>query len=309
MAAVTGFQVSGLSEYVKENRDNILRKIVLEGDTISKMAKQLGVKTKERLHYFDLDPVLQDGKGCGFNPSGATNITEKDIETAAFKVNDQWCNDDLLGKYAEYLVRYGADANAENLAFEQLIADELVKNINKEMERQVWQGDTSNTGATDLIDGLLKQASEDDNTVLVDWSMASATTLYDKVKAVIMAIPEEILDDAVVFVSPANFRGLVFELLEMNNFHITPEEIEKGEFYFPGTTIAVHKTLGLTGEDDKIYASTWANMVYATDMLDDKEELRFWFSDDADLHRVKVKWNAGVATYFSDYVVLGGTLQ
>ena len=293
------FNVSGLSAYVQENRDNILRKVVLEGDTISKMAKQLGVKTKERLHYFSLDPVIQDGKGCGFSAQGATNITEKDVETAVMKINDEWCNDDLLGKYAEYLVRFGADANAEQLAFEQLIADELVKNINKEMERRVWQG----VKANDLIDGLLTQAAADNETITV--SFGSGDTLYEKVKAVIMAIPEEILDDAVVFVSPANFRGLVFELLEMNNFHITPEEIEKGEFYFPGTTIAVHKTIGLTGVDDKIYASTWGNMVYATDMMDDKEELRFWFSDDADLHRVKVKWNAGVATYFSDYVVLG----
>lgn len=292
------FNVSGLSAYVQENRDNILRKVILEGDTISKMAKQLGVKTKERLHYFDLNPVIQDGKGCGFSAQGATNITEKDVETAVMKINDEWCNDDLLGKYAEYLVRFGADANAENLAFEQLIADELVKNINKEMEKRVWQGKK----ATDFIDGLLTQAEADANTVKVT---LSGNSLYEKVKAVIMAIPEEILDDAVVFVSPANFRGLVFELLEKNNFHIAPEEIEKGEFYFPGTTIAVHKTIGLTGVDDKIYASTWGNMVYATDMMDDKEELRFWFSDDADLHRVKVKWNAGVATYFSDYVVLG----
>ena len=292
------FNVSGLSAYVQENRDQILRKIVLEGDTISKMAKQLSVKTKDRLHYFSLAPVIQDGKGCGFKASGATNITEKDIETAVMKVNDEWCNDDLLGKYAEYLVRFGADANAENLAFEQLIADELVKNINKEMEKRVWQGKK----ATDLIDGLLTQADADENTVKVTLSGAS---LYEKVKQVIMAIPEEIIDDAVVFISPANFRKLVFELLEMDNSYITPSEIENGEFYFPGTSIAVHKTFGLTGVDDKIYASTWGNMVYATDMMDDKEELRFWFSDDADLHRVKIKWNAGVATYFSDYVVLG----
>ena len=292
------FNVSGLSAYVQENRDQILRKIVLEGDTISKMSKQLSVKTKDRLHYFSLAPVIQDGKGCGFKASGTTNFTEKDIETAVMKVNDEWCNDDLLGKYAEYLVRFGADANAENLAFEQLIADELVKNINKEMEKRVWQGKK----ATDLIDGLLTQAEADENTVNVTLSGAS---LYEKVKQVIMAIPEEILDNAVVFISPANFRKLVFELLEMDNSYITPSEIEQGEFYFPGTSIAVHKTFGLTGVDDKIYASTWENMVYATDMMDDKEELRFWFSDDADLHRVKIKWNAGVATYLSDYVVLG----
>ena len=297
------FNVSGLSAYVQENKDNILRKVILQGDTISKMAKQLGVKTKERLHYFDLDPVLQDGKGCGFSAQGATNITEKEIVTAAFKVNDQWCNDDLLGKYAEYLVRYGADENAENLAFEQLITDELVKNINKEMERQVWQGATSAHSGTDLINGFLTLAQNEDSAATI--TAATSASAYTAVKNVIMAIPEEILDDAVVFVAPAVFRQLVFELLEMNNFHIAPEEIERGEFYFPGTTIAIHKTMGLNGSK-KIYASTWGNMVYATDMMDDKEELRFWFSDDADLHRVKVKWNAGVATYFSDYVVLGG---
>lgn len=294
----SAWNVSGLSAYVKENRDEILRKVILEGDTISKMAKQLGIKTKERLHYFNLDPVFQDGKGCGFSAQGATNLTEKDIEVAPIKVNMEWCNDDLLGKFAEYLVRFGANANAENLAFEQLISDELVKNINKSMEEAVWQGKK----ATDFIDGLLTQAAADANTVKVT---LSGNSLYEKVKAVIMAIPEEILDDAVVFVSPANFRKLVFELLEMNNFHIAPEEIEKGEFYFPGTTIAIHKTLGMTGVDDKIYASTWENMVYGTDMMDDKEELRFWFSDDDDLHRLKVKWVSGVSTYFSDYVVLG----
>lgn len=294
----SAWNVSGLSAYVKENRDEILRKVILEGDTISKMAKQLGIKTKERLHYFNLDPVFQDGKGCGFSAQGATNLTEKDIEVAPIKVNMEWCNDDLLGKFAEYLVRFGANANAENLAFEQLISDELVKNINKSMEEAVWQG----VKANDFIDGLLTQAAADANTVKVT---LTGNSLYAKVKAVIMAIPEEILDDAVVFVSPANFRKLVFELLEMNNFHIAPEEIEKGEFYFPGTTIAIHKTLGMTGVDDKIYASTWENMVYGTDMMDDKEELRFWFSDDDDLHRLKVKWVSGVSTYFSDYVVLG----
>ena len=294
----SAWNVSGLSAYVKENRDDILRKVVLEGDTISKMAKQLGIKTKERLHYFNLNPVFQNGAGCGFSAQGATNLTEKDIEVAPIKVNMEWCNDDLLGKFAEYLVRFGANANAENLAFEQLISDELVKNINKSMEEAVWQG----VKANDFIDGLLTQAAADANTVKVT---LTGNSLYAKVKAVIMAIPEEILDNAVVFVSPANFRKLVFELLEMNNFHIAPEEIEKGEFYFPGTTIVIHKTLGMTGVEDKIYASTWENMVYGTDMMDDKEELRFWFSDDDDLHRLKVKWVSGVATYFSDYVVLG----
>ena len=300
------YNVSGLSSYVDVKKDVLIRDLVLgyvEGDTISKMAKQLGVKGTERLNYLNVDPVLQNGQGCGFSAQGSTVLTERDVTTKILKVNDQWCNDDLLGKFAEYLVRFGANANAEEFGFEKEILDAVGRGINKKMEKIVWQGDTGLT-----ITGLLGLAEGADSasTIFTDaFSADTAMTLYDKVKAVIMKIPEEILDEAVVFLSPANFRELVFELLEKNNFHIEPEAIEKGEFYFPGTTIPIHKTYGLTGVDNKIYASTWSNLVYACDMMNDKEEYRVWFSDDNDVHRLKIKFNFGITTYFPDAVVIG----
>ena len=53
------------------------------------------------------------------------------------------------------------------------------------------------------------------------------------------------------------------------------------------------------------YASVWENLVYACDMMNDKEELRSWFSDDDDVQKLKIKWNAGVTTLYPDAVVLG----
>ena len=301
-AAIKGYNVSGLTDYVEINKDVLIRDLVLgfnEGDTISKMGKQMGVKGSEVLNYLNVDPVLQAGKGCGFNASGSTDFSERKVDTKVLKVNDEWCNDDLLGKYTEYVVKYGANKNAEEFGFEKEILDGIGRGINKKMEKIVWQGDTGLT-----ITGLLGLASGADSASTINVTL-SGTSVYDDVKAVIMALPEEILDNAVVFISPAKFRSLVFELLEKNNFHIAPEEIEKGEFYFPGTTIPVHKTFGLSGEEKQIYATTWENMVYACDMMSDKEEYRVWFSDDDDVHRLKIKFNMGVTTLFPDAVVLG----
>ena len=301
MAVNNGYNVSGLQNYVDINKDLLIRDIVLgfvEGDTISKMGKQMGVKGSEVLNYLDVDPVLQAGKGCGFNASGKTEFTERQVDTKVLKVNDEWCNDALLGKFTEYVVKYGANKNAEEFGFEKEILDGIGRGINKKMEKIVWQGDNG-LGITGLI-GLAKGA-DSASTITAQ----TAADVYESVKNVIMALPEEILDEAVVFLSPANFRSLVFELLEKNNFHIEPEEIEKGEFYFPGTTIPVHKTFGLSDSDD-IYATTWSNMIYACDMMSDKEEFRVWFSDDDDVHRLKIKFNMGVTTLFPDAVVLGG---
>ena len=82
------------------------------------------------------------------------------------------------------------------------------------------------------------------------------------------------------------------------------EIIEDNDLIFPGTSVRIHKTHGLEGDKKHIYASVWDNMVYAADMMNDKEEIRLWFSDDDDLYKLKIKWNAGVKTLYPDAVVV-----
>lgn len=303
------YTVSALTAYVDVNKDALIKSVVLGaeyGDTIPNLAKQLNIKTKERLNYLDVDPTLQSGSGCGFSASGKTEFSEREIETAIFKVNDSWCPDDLLAKFAEYMVRFGSNANAEDgMPFEREIMSEIVRKINQKMEKQVWQGDKS---GTDLIDGFLTQAAGADSAKTISIAVTAATSaisVYDEVKAVINAIPEEILDKAVVFVAPAVYRALVFELVEKNLYHFAPgAEIEDKDIIFPGTSVRVHKTFGLSGDKKHIYASCYENMVYGADLMNDKEEARLWFSDDDDIYKLKIKWNAGVKTLYPDEVVL-----
>lgn len=298
------FNVNGLSTYVKENEKALIKDIVLglkyEGSTIDKLAKQLGVKSKERLHPMSIDPILQDGSNCGFSASGSTEISEREIATAPIKYNDTWCDKDLIAKFAENQVRL--EAGESVLPFEAEITDGIVNGISKKMEKLVWQGSKS---GGDLIDGFLTIAEGADSGATITGATATGASTYAAVKQAVMAIPDELIDNAVVFVSPSNYRAFVDELVEKNLYHFAPDaKQEDVDITFPGTNVKVHKTYGLSGKNDKIYASAYENMVYGADMLNANEQVKIWFSDDDDLFKAKVLFNAGVNTIYPDMVVV-----
>ena len=280
------YNVSALGAYVQENKDIILKDIVFGGEygnTIPLMTKQLGIKTTEKIHPSTLEAVLQDVSGeCGFNPQGDLNISERSITTSQKKVNMEFCLEKLLGKFAEYKVRVGANPDA--LPFEAEIIDGLVKSINKQVEKGVW---------TDLITNTDAQLT-----------VASTGTAYERVMAVYMALPEAILEDAVIFVSPATFREYVKDLVDKNFYHYNPADGDLEEIFIPGSGVKVRKAKGLAEQtDDVIFGTSPKNMIYGTDFMDNKEEIKAWFSDDNDTYRIKVRFNYGANVAFPDLVV------
>lgn len=303
--AFSGFTTSGVTGYCEVNKDVLVRRLVLgeaKGDTIPNLRKQFGVKTKEKLNYLDVDAKIQDGNGCGFTPSGDTVLSARDIETAQMKAQDQFCDRDLLGTFAEYTVKVNSQKIASDMPFEGYVLDGVIGSINEKMEKLVWLGDK---GSGDLIDGFLTIAVGADSASTIVVSAATGSSMYARAMGVISAIPEEWLDKAVLFVSPANYRKLVFELVEKNLYHFAPgSDIEDKDIRFPGTEVRIHKTLGLAGED-AIYASAYENMVYGCDLEGDNEKVRFWYDDNSELFKYNIHWNAGVNTLYPDAVVVG----
>ena len=280
------YNVESLGAYVQENKDIILKDIVFGGEygnTIPLMTKQLGIKTTEKIHPSTLEAVLQDVNGdCGFNPQGDLKITERSIITSQKKVNMEFCLEKLLGKFAEYKVRVGANPDA--LPFEAEIIDGLVKSINKQVEKDVWKALITNTDA--------------------QLTVASTGTAYERVMAVYMALPEAILEDAVIFVSPATFREYVKDLVDKNFYHYNPADGDLEEIFIPGSGVKVRKAKGLAEQtDDVIFGTSPKNMIYGTDFMDNKEEIKAWFSDDNDTYRIKVRFNYGANVAFPDLVV------
>ena len=299
------FVVSSLPAYVQTNKDLLIKNFgLLGGSTRKRVSIQTGVKKNAAINYFEIAPTLQDGAACAFNAAGTATLSQRDIETAAIKVNMDICPRSLLGTYAEYLVRM--NATEESLPFEQYIMDGVIKALDEKIEKLIWQGDKSKTGDADLkwINGWLKQATSEAG--VIDVEIAESTSAYDAIEAVYKALPEETLDKAPeIYVSPSVYREFILDLAKKNFYHYAgPNAEAPTEFYLPATNARVVMTAGLKGTNH-ILATYPKNLFYGCDMEGDNEDIKVWFSDDDDVFKLKVLWNSGVQIAFPDMVVLG----
>lgn len=298
------FNVENLGTYVKENQELLIKNFALVGrGTRGRIGVQTGIKSSAHLNYLNVGVTLQNGRGCGFNAAGDDTLTQRTISVAIIKVNKSWCPDDLRGKYAEYLVKTAA--GEQELPFEEYIFQGVTNEINKKIEKLLWQGDTSLTSDTDLkwIDGYLKQMGAD-NAVVKE--TISSTSAYEGLLQVYMAMTEETLDlGGVIFVSPAIYRAFLQEMVRLNYFHYAgPQAAAPEEFILPGTDVKVIKTPGLAGSL-KVVGTFAENLVYGTDMENDAEVFDFWFSQDDRNYKLEVKWASGAAYLFPEQIVLG----
>ena len=301
MPTVTNFLVSSLPDYVQTNREILVKSFGLVGTaTRSRIGLQTGIKKDAYLNYLDLSAVFQDGSSCAFNPLDEITLTQREISTAAIKVDGQICPETLLGKYAEYLVRINATEN--DLPFEQYIVDTLVKQINKGIEKLIWQGNTGGSPA-DPIDGFLTQFAADAN--VIPATLTSIADAYTAVKTVYFAMPEETLEKGgLIFVGPAIFRALVNDLVVLNYYHYDMGNSFLEEILLPGTDVKVVKTPGLANTL-AIVGTFGENLVYGCDMENDHEDIDLWWSQDDRVFKYQVKWNSGVAYHFPDQIVFG----
>lgn len=282
------YNVDALGAYVAENKDIILKDIVFGGEygnTVPLMQKELGVKGTAKIHPATISAALQEVNGeCGFNAQGDLNIADVTIVTKQYKVNSEFCAEKLIGKFAEYKVRVGANEDA--LPFEAEIVEGLVKDINKQIELGVWQ-----------------QLSATEGLNTFNFTEEEHGTAYDKIMAVYMNMDESMLEDGIIFVSPSLFRQYIKELVDKNLYHYNPADGALEEIFIPGASVKVRKANGITQSD--VYGTSPKNMVYATDFMGNAEEVKVWFSDDADTYRVKVRFNYGAAFIFPNLVVKG----
>ena len=295
---MANINTSALSAYVEEKSIPLINQVVLGGSIINDLTVQTGIKTKARIHYLSTDPTFQDGSACGFNAAGSAALTEREIETGLIKINYEFCNNELLGKYSEYLVRIAA--GAEDLGFERELIDSIIANIQKKLEKMIFQGNKDNS---DMFNGLIKVSK--DAGVSED-VLTKSDGAYANIKQVYMSLPEEALDKgATIYVSPATYREFVQELVAKNLFHYSgPVDAAPTAIVFPGTDVKVKKTAGLAGTD-YIFAGVSKDWFYGTDMEGANEEIKVWFSNDQDVVRMKVLFNAGVQVAFPDQVKLG----
>lgn len=304
----TNFDVSGLSAYVQDNRDLLIKNFALVGTaTRRRISIQTGVKGKANINFLEVASVLQDGSGCGFTAADEIALTKRTIETAILKVNGEICPKTLIGTYAETLVRI--DAKEESLPFEQYVAEAVVAEVNKKIEKFIWQADSASADPElALGDGFLVIAAADVPAAQQITITGTAASAYQDILDVYNTAPEEALERGFdIFVSPATFRAFVQNLVALNYYHYSgPQDSYPEEFVFPGTDARVVRTPGLAGLASTQILGTFAkNLFYGCDIESASEDIDIWYSKDDRVVRYAVEWNSGVQIAFPEYAVLG----
>ena len=296
--AIANFIVTSLPDYVAENRDLLLKNFALVGGSIrNRIGIQTGIKSSMNLNYLELAPTLQDGSVCELEPAGDVTLTNRTITTAWIEVLIAICPKKLIGKWAEYLVR--ANATEQDLPFEQYILDGFLAEVNKKIEKLIFQGDTTSADP-DLkwIDGFISIFTTDGTEITPN---PGSTSLLAKFMDLYAGMDDVTLSKGAEFyVSPANYRSFLMELVSANLYHYPSAEngTFPKEFFIPGTDVKVVLTEGLTGVDNIVLATFPDNMRYGCDMENDEEDIVVKYDDIKELFYVKALWNSGVQVAF-----------
>ena len=291
--------VSTLSNYVEEKRLPLIAKSFLRGKTIDLIQIETGVLQDTALNLVSASVKFGDGASCGWNPTDGVALSQRLLKPTFLKINQAFCDKDLLKKWASYEVKLAA--GREQLPFEEKFMEEIANAINESIEKLVWQGDSSNDNQPDGFLKILETGGS--GVVSVTWT--AGTTAYNKIKAVYNKIPANIIDkeDTVIFVGEETYREFIQDLVAANLYHYSPD-YRAGEYMVPGTSIRVIAVNGLNGTG-KIVAGRLSNFFYGVGAEDDKDTFDFWYSQDNREFRLAAYFAIAVQIAYPNEIVLG----
>lgn len=293
--------VTALPNYVEEHRLPLIAKSVLRGKTIELVQVETGVKSDTALNLISASVTFGDGSSCGWTPTEGVSLSQRKLVPVFVKVNQAFCDKNMLKKWASYEVTLAAGRNT--LPFEEQFLEEISNSINEQIEKMVWQGDSQNGSSRIECDGYLKhiEAGGSGAKIITD---TDGTTAYNRIKEVYNALPARVVDkqDTVIFVSNSLYREFINELVASNLYHFNPD-YGQGEYPLPGTSIRVIAVSGLDGTN-KIVAGRLSNFFYGVDAEDDKDTLDLWYSKDNQEFRLAVCFAVSTQVAYPDEIVL-----
>jgi len=303
------FNVTGLTNYVNEQSTDILVKSLFGSKTASVLQAagqvQVGVKSAEALNILDSTVYFQTD-GCGYTSSGSTTFSQRTITVGKIKVEEDLCPKTLEAKWMQTQIAAGSPTA---VPFEQAITESKASVIAKQLEVAMWQGDTatSNTNPnTNKFDGFNKIIDAvSASTVVGNTSSATAittTNIEALVDDIYNALPADIAeaDDLVLWVGIDTFKKYTTALRNSNLFHYAVEA-EGLEMMIPGTNLKMIGTGGLNGSN-RMYAGRLSNFFVGTDLANEEEEIRYWYSMDNDTVRFRMTCKYGVQIAFPDQI-------
>ena len=289
---------SRLKNYLETNGTEVLTKALFNSESAKYFQIQTGCTAETPIIRLDSSITLADASTCGFEATGSDTFSNRLLSPKFLKVNKEFCPKTLLKTWAHSDVRM--NALGETLPFEELLINNNINELAKVNERLIWEGDTtSGTGNMLLMDGIITIAKKDENTVK---QVKGSDTIWQRVQKLWLALPAEIADKTTIFMSIANYKQLIVELMNANMFHVFESYEGTYEMTLPGANVKIKGVSGITS--DVILATPEDNLYLGIDGENDDEVVDLYFDKSSRTFKFCIEYAYCVNYAFSEYVIL-----
>ena len=289
---------SRLKNYLETNGTEVLTKALFNSESAKYFQIQTGVTAETPIIRLDSSITLADASTCGFEATGSDTFSNRLLSPKFLKVNKEFCPKTLLKTWAHSDVRM--NALGETLPFEELLINNNINELAKVNERLIWEGDTtSGSGNMLLMDGIITIAKKDENVVKQE---KGSDDLWARVEKIWLSLPAEIADKCTLFMSIANYKQLIVDLMNKNMYHVF--ETYEGEYRMtmPGTNMVIRGVSGIT--QDVLLATTEDNLYLGVDGESDDETVDLYFDKSDRTFKFVVEYAYAVNYCFSEFVIL-----
>ena len=294
----------GLTAYVDQEKLPLIKKSILKGRTAELITVQPGIKSSAAINILGSTINAMAG-ACGWNPSGSTALTQRNIAVVDIQVPEAICVTDLEAYYTQKMMNPGS--YNESIPFEGIYAEEKADQIQALVDDLTWKGNTATgTGNLALVDGFIKLLTLANGCVESSYSGSfSAANVIDAVDDMVAKVPTDVINlgDLKLMVGYEVYRLYAKALRDANLFHFSGVEGTDFRMYLPGTNVEMVAVRGLNGTN-KAYLTPATNLYMGTDLLNDAENFAIWYSQDNDEVRFKAKFKLGVQVAFPEFVVI-----
>ena len=288
------FNVSALTAYVQENTD-LLSEAVLNTDELANVAIRTGVSVGTTSINVFSGTITEQDRDCNMSDSGELAFDQIQVNVDDKAIAQSLCPTTLRDYWMSERMKPGA-AGGEEVPFEQTVVDYVSKSIQKNI--------------SDFIGGQLAAqvtvaagANDSGQTVA-----STLGTILDDLNDLYDALDERVkmMDDVVIFLSPANHRLAVRAAVAANQFHYSFGD-GQGDFYLPGTNAKLVKSSGLIGNDG-MFALPSKYAIFATGLMSDEENIRLPYDPVSDSVKLRAYYRRGIGFYSVDQMAKNGTL-
>jgi len=299
------YNFGNLAAYTDQERLPLITKAVFSARSASLFTKQVGIKFAAALNLMDTDALIQGGDTCGYESSGTTAFTQRNITVGRMKVQETLCPRSLEQYWMQ--TQLTAGSTYDGVPFEQAFSEQKALRIAEALENAIWKGNAYFSGVNQLLNAA-SGSTISGNTGAVSASVGivtnNAIAIFD---GIYNQIPQAILtrNDLVIFCGWDNFRTLLgaFKASTAVMYNqVDLAGLADGDIMYPGTNVRVIAVPGLTGTN-RIVSSYLGNFFYGTDLLSDEEQFSIWFSKDNDQVRFQASFKCGVQLAYPDLVV------